>query len=406
MTRAENIGFTYMPVITIERNLSLDDLDRYYRRLEEYRSVDAALDLLLPRTLHNNYMGLAVALVQFVISWIRYAHAGKLLIDISNPETENWEEIFQEEHIFPIIALSVNNAGVYDRTGQISLTPYIRQAYAKTRDAMVKVKPLKGGKLSLTSADHFPQSAGSLPCFERQEGYIDNESTVGRNLRPAIEFVLNLSPHIQNQFRAVEPHLIAIINELMKNTYEWGKTDSHNVPVDPGVRGLLMKFYRRVRDKAVEEFRFHTGLREYFNNNRLRENGIHELYFLEISVYDSGVGFVEKYSERGIREMSDVDVIKRCLIKHRTSAAGLEKDDKGIGLDRILQLLNTRGFLRIKTNRSCLYRNLITHPYRAAATEDDMELFDWQTHSSVRFTALPNVAGSVVTIIYPLAIND
>lgn len=395
-----------MQIITVERSVSFDDLDRYYRRLDDFKEVNASVELLVPRILTSNYMGLSIALLQFVISWIRYPNAGKLRLDVSNPELQDWDEIFKEEHVFPIIALAVNTTGVYDVNG-VNLIPFIRSAFSKVRDKMLKVKPLKGARLSLTNIDHFPKTAGSLPCFERSDGYIDNESAIGRNLKPAMESILAYSSDIQFQYNVVEHHLMGIINELMKNTYEWGRTDSYNVPVDPSVRGLLIKFYRRIRSKAVEEFRFHPGVREYFENERLRENSIHELYFLEISVYDSGVGFVDKYSERGIPSMSDVNVIKRCLIEHRTSDTGLGRGDKGKGLDRILRLLNNRGFLRIKTNRSCLYRNLITHPYKESTTvEKEMELYDWQTHSSSDYKTLPNASGAVITIIYPLAINN
>jgi hypothetical protein len=133
-----------MQIITIERSVSFDDLDRYYRRLADIKDVDAPVELLVPRILYNNYMGLSMALLQFVVSWIRHPRAGKLMFDISNPETQDWEEIFKEEHIFPIIALAVNTTGVYDEGG-VSLIPYIRNAYAKVRGSMVKVKPLMGG---------------------------------------------------------------------------------------------------------------------------------------------------------------------------------------------------------------------------------------------------------------------
>ena len=245
----------------------------------------------------------------------------------------------------------------------------------------------------------------AIPCFENSFGYIDNESIIGRNLKPAFLELLNFSASVRESYQSVEKDFIAIINELMKNTYEWGKTDRYNVTIDPSIRGVFSRFFRRVRSKAVKEFMFHKGLQEYFADQRLQENGIQELYFIEISVFDSGAGFVEKYQGKRDANVSDIDIVKTCLIKHRTSALGLEKGDKGIGLDRILHLLNNRGFLRIKTNKTCVYRNLISHPYKNSQDARDMELFDWATHSSANYTTSPDANGSVVTIIYPLAIN-
>ena len=95
------------------------------------------------------------------------------------------------------------------------------------------------------------------------------------------------------------------------------------------------------------------------------------------------------------------------MIVHNTSAKGLEKDDKGIGLDRILSILNKKGFLRIKTGNICVYRNLITHNHREIDKEDigSMELFDWIKNSNSDYTTLKNAKGAVVTIIYPLSIT-
>lgn len=83
------------------------------------------------------------------------------------------------------------------------------------------------------------------------------------------------------------------------------------------------------------------------------------------------------------------------------------KDDKGIGLDRILSILDKKGFLRIKTGSLCVYRNLITHNHKELDNEDvnSMELFDWNKNSNTDYTSFKNAKGAVVTIIYPLSIN-
>ncbi len=391
--------------IIIERNVGLDDLDRFYGQLERAAEVEARVDLLLPRILDNNFMGLVPATYQFSITWIRYQHRGKLLLDIENPDEENWSDLLKNEHLFPIILLSWNKTGVYDRSGEINLKTYLKEPIALVRQAMLRVKPLKGWKLLLTSIDHFPVSSGLLPCFESPQGFINNEMNTYRNLKGAIEEILNFSLAAKASFESYERDFIAIIHELVKNTYEWGKTDQNNIPVDPSIRGVLFKFYKKRRNTFLDEFRTHKGLSEYFRTPQFKENPNGELYFLEISVYDSGVGFVEKYKVNNKESYNDVDVIKRCLIKHMTSASGLEKDDKGIGLDRILNLLDRKGFLRIKTHHSCLYRNLVSHPYKQVDDEKKMELFDWNNQSDKSYTVLPKAAGSTLTILYPLSLN-
>jgi hypothetical protein len=152
--------------------------------------------------------------------------------------------------------------------------------------------------------------------------------------------------------------------ELMKNTFEWGRTNKDNVSLDPNLRGVLFKFYKNRRKTLVDDFKDHPGVVNYLNSKTLKENTQGELYFLELSVFDSGAGFIEKYkSLNKSTKLSDVDIVKTCMIKHNTSAQGLEKDDKGIGLDRVLKTLNKKGFLRIKTGTVCLYRDLIANNY-------------------------------------------
>jgi hypothetical protein len=392
-------------LVKIEKDITFDTIDKHYKLLYRFIEIEGEVDLLIPKILDNDFMGLVPALIQFVITWIRYPHRGKLLLNVSDPANEKWDELFQKEHLYPIVTLALNDTGIYNSTGQTNLLPYIKPSIDMMRDIMVKIKPLKGWKLLLTSVDHFPIEDGLLPCFEEPTGYINNENTISRNLKPAIERVLGLSHEALTGYLAVEIHFVAIIHELMKNTFEWGKTDHFNVPLDPSIRGVLFKFRRRKRLTFIKEFGMHKGLVSYFNQPRLQENTQGELYILEISVYDSGIGFVNKYDGKEKDSLSEVEIIKSCLIKHNTSARGLEKDEKGIGLDRILHLLDNRGFLRIKTNKSCVYRNLITHPYRTVNKEKDMELFDWGSQSSIEYTSFPNAEGSTLTILYPLVIN-
>ena len=80
-------------------------------------------------------------------------------------------------------------------------------------------------------------------------------------------------------------------------------------------------------------------------------------------------------------------------------------EDKGFGLDEILTILDQRGFLRIRSVETCVYRNLISHPYTFVQDVDQMVLFDWKTNSEDRFTKLKESQGAVITIVYPLVID-
>src|SRR5690606_28459534 len=98
-----------------------------------------------------------------------------------------------------------------------------------------------------------------------------------------------------------------------KNTFEWGNKDKNNVPLDPSLRGLIVKFYKKTRSALLEDFKSHKGLITYFKSSTLKENSKSEIYFLEIDVFDSGIGFVEKFkSLNKSEEISDIEIIKKC----------------------------------------------------------------------------------------------
>ncbi|MFV8373038.1 hypothetical protein [Flavobacterium sp. LB2P74] len=396
-------------LITIKKNIGLKEIDRLYLDLYSGIKINTVINIMLPKELTKNYLGLASSLIQFVATWTRYSNSGKLLIDIEKPTSNDIEGLYAFEYVFPIISLVWNSNGVYDKTGEVSLRNDFKEMNALVFDDMKKVKAMKGEKLLLTNFDHLPKEYGILATFEKNGRYILNENDLLESLKPSIlNDVLRNSRESKSIFETVQKDFIGIVYELMKNTFEWAKDDELGVPYNPNVRGILIKFNKKKRVKLLEEYNNNNAVCKYFSSDVLKENSLGQLYFLEISVIDSGAGFIKKYkSLNNDTECSDIDIVKKCLIKHNTSARGLDKTDKGRGLDRILNILDNKGFLRIKTDKVCLYRDLISDNYKVNETNDvkQMELFDWKTYSNEVFTEYKYASGSVVTIIYPLAQN-
>lgn len=397
-----------MAIIKIDKNIKLEDIESCYGELHGYMEKQLPIDLSLPKVLEHNYFGLIPSLYQFAVTWVRYSNSGKLLLDIENIAETDLDKLYENELLFPLISLVWNKNEVYSKDGLTNLRSILRPKNVEMFEKMKKVKSLKGSKLLLTTFDHLPEDRGVLPCFEINHEFIKNEFVLTSNLRPSLTEILNFSIETKTNYELVGKHLMGIIYELMKNTYEWAREDENRVPFDPSVRGLLIRFFKKRRKSLLEDFQNHTGLTDYFESNLLKENTQNELYFLEVSVFDSGIGFIDKFKSLNPTEtLSDIDILKKCLIVHNTSAKGLYKDDKGIGLDRILSILDKKGFLRIKTGNLCVYRNLITHNHKELDKDDvnSMELFDWNKNSNTDYTSFNNAKGAVVTIIYPLSIN-
>jgi len=391
-------------VISIKKTSTLEDVDLYYAALYRYIKQNATVHVSIPEELKKHYLGLVPALVQLVCTWVRYKNSGKLLLTISSTSSkEEIDELYENELLYPLIALVWNKNEVYDKTGTTNLRTLLRDKNREVVSKMKSVKAFKNNKLPLIVSDHI--SGAGLPIFEASNDF-KNEEEIKESLRPAINEILNFILSLKIEHFSVLDDLKKISFELMKNTFEWGRTDEDNVSLDPNIRGVLFKFYKVRRKTLVDDFKNHPGVVNYLNSTTLKENAIGELYFLELSVFDSGIGFIEKYkSLNPLSKLSDVDIVKTCMIKHNTLATGLEKDDKGIGLDRVLNTLNRKGFLTIKTGTVCLYRDLISSNYLELEKGDvsKMELFDWNKESNSKYTAFPSAAGAVITILYPLS---
>jgi hypothetical protein len=401
-------------IIKFTSTTKFEDVDKHYTTLYRHIKENKVIDISLPTNLKNTLF-LVPTIIQFVCTWVRYEKSGKLRLQVdTNISDEKIDEIFKNEIIFPLIGLVWNSNEVYTEDGKTNLRSVLKDKNNETIKKMRAVEVLKTNQLALTNFDHFDRGLGILPVFEQKDEFI-NEPDLLKSLQPAFKKILNFKQGFTPDsgwaiiYEDKIQEITAIIHELMKNTFEWARTDKYNVPLDPNIRGVSIKFHKYRRNTLLENFKGFKGVYDFFNSKTLKENPLSELYFLEISVYDSGIGFIDKYKKfnNTTPELSDIDIVKLCLIKNITIAKGLEKYDKGKGLDRILGILNFRGLLRIKTGSVAVYRNLISHNYKAVESGNysNMELFDWQTSATDKFTSNPFAQGSVISIIYPLSVN-
>jgi len=390
--------------ITIKKSATIDDVESYYDLLHKSAVVRATVDLCLPAEFSHDNFGLVPQLLQFVITWIRYKKSKRLLIDVVNTEKETIEDLYKNELIFPSVILAWYNNGVYQASNGETLSGVLN---FKNREFITKMMAGESvyHKLLLANFEHLPDEY-QLPCFGNRYEFIRTEYNLQQNLRKGIGDVFYYTT-IEPEFVSIYPDLVAIIYELMKNTFEWGKEDEDNVPLETNMRGVLAKFFKKSRKALLEDMGNHKGLSAFFASGGHKENAKGELYFVEISIFDGGIGFSRKYRSRHPDEtdLTDINILKKCLIKHNTSAKTLEKDDKGIGLDRILRVLDGKGFLRIKTGQLCVYRDLIANRYQDNRKTENMVLFDWKSQNTERYTKFRNSEGALITILYPLASN-
>jgi hypothetical protein len=389
-------------MLEIARRTGIDQIEHLYESLAQIPEGEKD-DLRLPAEVDSSDFGLLPAMVQFVATWIRSGKARNILVPL--PATEDAVRRFAEsDYTFPLIILNWKNP-VINENNNTDIRPDLRKWTKEVNTQMRSLTNVRGGgnQLLLTCFDHLSNHNGLLNCFYSDDTFLPKEDALDFTLIPTVLQVLKLNRNmVKSQLTPIMDDLRGIIYELMKNTDEWARTDRDNRPLNPNIRGLYLKVSRRGKNNVIQNYAAHHGFAGYFNDLEANDNG--ELWFLELSVFDSGPGFLRRQKDfKGTETINEkVAFLKQCLIKRSTSATGVAAHGKGLGLDRILQILNKKGFLTIRTNELFVYRNLKKDEYVSTQTVEQIQLFDWHTHSADQFTPMPAAAGAALTIIYPL----
>lgn len=393
----------------LSKTLSVDDIEGLYSEL--YSSTNS-FDLILPNAIKSLDFGITTLLIQYINTWFRL-RSGNLIIDVKD-DLSDLEDIVKLDYIFPSIIMSWEK-GIYDKNLnniKSSIRPFNEQII-ESMQALENI-PLfnktfirqKGMKSLLTCFDHLPPEKGYLDCFYLNQNFIPSEEYLTNSLEDTLDYVLSFNSKGKQNTKPIKNDLVSIIFELMKNTHDWARTDNKPIAISPNTRGLLIKFLKGTKESYIDNYKNHKGLKSYFDS--LSTNSKKEVYFIEISVFDSGIGFVKKYtsSDEEVEIDKQVKIIKQCLVKHNTSDKSLEKENKGIGLDKIMQVLNHKGLFMIRTSNAFVFRNMKKDPHLVTKNEEDIELYDWHTSSNQSFTKFNECIGSNITIVYPIIIAN
>lgn len=395
--------------ITIDPEVSLKDIENINLEISSRRHKS----LTLPRKLHNKDFFVVASLIQSVSSWIRNNSSGTLIIPFSTEElSENSEELrefMNEEFVYTAILLGWPR--VLDANGQ-SATSYLKRYTERTAATLNRTvdetwRPLKGHSVILPCFDHFSDRGGLLNSFYQGELIFAADAF---DLSPFSSRLSKLLKSINynvgvKSFQTDFDNLTKIVYELILNTHEWARTDERNKKLFPNCRGVYMRVFKAPPKSFQSKTAVNLSIRGYFGADDFKLNASGELYAIEISVFDSGPGLVSRYIEANAEQVSiedQVQIVKKCLTRHATSAKGQRSLHKGVGLDKVMSTLSGKGFLRIRTGSLCVYRNMRKNPYVEEVNSSEIALFDWRTGKSDDFSTLPSATGTVVSLIYPM----
>lgn len=388
-------------MVKIKKQLTIKYVEKLYTDM--YSSKEG-FDLTIPAELKEVSFFSMTAFIQFIVTWIR-KESSDIFFDVElGNETE--ENTFKQYSWFLISSLIWRSKGVKNLHGE-SLKDKMRITNEHIHRLMSAGKKIKGNSLLLASFDDLPRNRGLLKIFYNNKNELYPEANVEQYIFTVFKdlgefYNKRMFSKLSNSVKEVS----AIIYELYKNTDQWAVTDFNGDFLQNSVRAVYFKVHRNEPQKFSELSEGNPLLKRYLSHSQFEADDVGRISFLEISVSDSGKGYVGKLigdiDEANLSVNDEVQWVKKCLTKNFTLEEGKNKDTKGIGLDRVLKLLDKKGFLRIRTNKVSLCRDLITNNYQEENSPDKIKLFDWTTGNNLAFTVMPQCEGSVLSIILPL----
>lgn len=386
-------------MIKISGNLSISKIQNLYSEL--YSSNEDLIDIQLPKKIEKIDFGLLFSYLQFLATWVRSERSSKLHLPVKNAD-EATQYLENNEFVYPSIVLawekeiiSANGENIKNELKSPS------KAYFEKMDFF----DLRGRSVPIYCFDHDKSNRGLSRHFYKSVRELVNETTLGFNLFAAFKKVGDFNKgSFRTSVKNSYDDFIAIIHELFTNTHEHAKTNELGFNLYPNIRAIQLKFHKKPVPKFIEQFNDYNGLVHYFNSDfNLNEQG--DLYILEISILDSGPGLVKRYkgiSDYNLPINEEIEIIKECLYRHNTSAEGFRGEIKGIGLDRVLKTLDSKGFIRIKTGRTDIFRDMKNYRYHHHDTASEIQLNDFQSNSTSNFKVYPPSEGTLISIFYPL----
>jgi hypothetical protein len=400
-------------MVALSRGLNISKIEELYRA----ESNAGSFDILLNSKYEDKDFFTIASLSQFIFSWLRKYPSAKIILPFSLSELDQMPSDVLRDFVkdeINYLAIISGWPRIHSKDGEEVMfkiqehTRFMRGIL--NSPASVDWRALKGNAMILPCFDQFSNAGGHVNSFyyAPDKMYSLVEFTFSSPFAHRLSYFLksfNFQSGVQT-FQSVFEDLCRIVYELMANTHQWARTDGNNRILNPNSRGVYLKVHKAPPSSFQKDYRYFPGISEYFSSGKFSTNNSGEMYALEVSVYDSGPGYVKRYLGANTTQKTTaehVDIVKHCLCRHTTSARGGSRVVKGVGLDKVMQLLSDKGLFRIRTQDCSIYRNMRLKPYREFTSSDEIEMFDWNTASSTVFTTMPEVEGVIFSIIYPLS---
>lgn len=205
-----------------------------------------------------------------------------------------------------------------------------------------------------------------------------------------------------------------IVAELFENTEIHGRLGLDNKPVEKnGLRGIIFKRIKVVHSGDwVKHAELTAALPKATGRKEVKESDA-----LEISVFDSGIGFFSSYTRQKLEQKTPLseewDVVHRCLERHYDQEEyGSRPAHRAMGLYEVLRALKmVNGILEVRSGRTYGYRTFLPGElsFQLESTSSVMRpsmpkpvLLDHERKYVTIPTAHEKLPGSTLRVVIPL----
>ena len=390
-------------MIKIKQAVTLEYIETLYIELSDANQKEK-IDIKLPTKIIQSDFSLLVSFLQFISTWLRKENSGNLRLPLNN--NNEYEDYLNQEFVYTVVVLCWEKSIIdnNDKNIKSGLKKLSQEYYNKMEYLQLK----SNESIPIYCFDHDLSKRGYSRFLYELNKVVVSEESLDFNLYPVFEKIGNHFNRelFKKSIRPVIEDFAKITHELFLNTDEHARTDVNGYNLYPNIRSVYFKFHKRTLKNYKRDYQNNKGLLEYFNSD-LALNDKSELYLFEISVIDSGPGLSKRFeridSLSSLKLVEEVEIIKKCLFKHNTSSIGIHKKNKGLGLNRVLETIDGKGFIRIKTGRVDVFRDMRNRRHINAEQPKDILLYDWN-NNSIEFTQHEEAEGTLISIIYPLGL--
>jgi hypothetical protein len=393
-------------MIIVSSEINISKIEVLLNQLPAFNSKNY-VDLKLPTNVKFVGFGALLSLFQLMITWRRLKNCGRLIIGNTEVNEDDLQEFTKKYYGF-IASVLAWEVGVINFNG-VDLKASIRAHNSRLMKLYQSSNfddVARGDSILFPCFDHIESSLGLLPSLY-YDGSLRDETNFATISEALIDITFKNNQSIKNYFIEISSHLNSILYELFDNTNKWAKHSFTGKTLKPSVRGIYGRLYK-IEWNSISGYANSEGLIKYFDSIRKIMNPFDSRFmtFLEISVYDSGPGFAQKYSKKPLDEMSlseEYNYVIECLRKHNTSHTEIGiAQHTGLGLFTIMDLLSSNfGYLSIRTGRLNLYRDFLGIPFENQKSKlYNYALLDTKSSSGV-IEYHPRVDGTFVTLIIP-----